>query len=195
MDGLLAINGVLDYLEIIDDEPLFVDCVKRFADWLMSERTDRDGVLSWGYQHGYWGTRQHQQNFNGSVEELPSKARWHQDNIGRLMAFCALRFNRADYLDAWAESFAGFEGRTASDHGNSASLQFLPWVQAAVWRSTLGAEGELCVQATHFGPRTFAEAEIRTPDGPRKVTWLKTGHVQADPDIVVDTRALPAIKN
>ena len=190
--GLLATNGVLDYLEVIGDEPIFIDCIKRFADWLMAERTDRNGVLSWGYQHDYWGARTHQQDFEGPITNLPSEGRWHQDNIGRLMAFCSLRFNRTDYLDAWAESFAGTD-RVEGDHVASASLQFLPWVQAAIWRSTLGADGKLCVQATHYGSRTFSQADIRTPYGPRRLTWLKNGTVQADPDTTVDTRILPKV--
>jgi hypothetical protein len=191
--GLLAINGVIDYLEHIGDEPAFVACVRRFADWLMAERSDRDGVLSWGYQHDSGGTRQHQQHEGGTVEDLPSKPRWHQDNLARLMGYCAMRDNRADYLDAWAESF-GAVGEAGGDHGTSASLQFLPWVQAALWRSTLGVDGELNVSATRFGPRTFAGATVHTPDGPRTLAWQKNGQITADLAIKITTRVLPDVK-
>ena len=190
--GLLATNGVLDYLEVVGDDAALLDCVRRFADWLMAERTDRGGVLSWGYQHDYWGTRRHQQNPDDEVETLPSKPLWHQDNIARLMGYCALRFNRADYLDAWAESFAGYAERgIVGDHTASASLQFLPWLQSALWRATLGPDGELCVAATAFGPRTFPRATIQTPDGPCDLAWMKNGHVKADPGIKLAIRALP----
>lgn len=184
--GLMSTAGVIDYLEVIGDDTLFADCVKRFADWLMAERTDRDGVLSWGYQHDYWGARHHQQTSEGPTTDLPSKDRWHHDHLGRLMAYCSLRFNRADYLDAWAESFAAVK-EVEGDHSVSTSLQFLPYVQSAVWRATLGAKGDLCVQAIHYGPRTFSQAEIHTPDGPRKLTWRNNKHIQADPDTTVST--------
>jgi hypothetical protein len=167
--------------------------VRRFADWLMAERSDRDGVLSWGYQHDSGGTRQHQQHEGGTVEDLPSKPRWHQDNLARLMGYCAMRDNRADYLDAWAESF-GAVGEAGGDHGTSASLQFLPWVQAALWRSTLGVDGELNVSATRFGPRTFAGATVHTPDGPRTLAWQKNGQITADLAIKITTRVLPDVK-
>lgn len=188
--GLLAINGVIDYLEVIGDEPALVDCVRRFADWLMAERTERDGVLSWGYQHDYWGQRRHQQSGDGPIETMPSRPRWHQDNIGRLMGYCASRFNRADYLDAWAESFEG-RGQTGGDHGTSASLQFLPWVQAHLWQARLGAGAQLSVLATHFGERTFPGATLHAPDGARQLAWRPERHVAADRDIALATRILP----
>lgn len=188
--GLLAVNGLIDYLEYIGDDPIFLACVRRFADWLMVERTDRNGVLSWCYQHDYHGGRLHQQHEGGTIEELPSKFRWHQDNLARLLGFCALRFNHADYLDAWAESFAGVD-HAGGDHGASASLQFLPWIQSALWRTTLDVDGGLNVCATRFGPRTFTSAEVHTPGGPHKLAWQKNGQITAESEIKIMTRALP----
>ena len=121
---------------------------------------------------------------------MPSRPRWHQDNIGRLMGYCASRFNRADYLDAWAESFSG-RGQTGGDHGTSASLQFLPWVQAHLWQARLGAGAQLSVLATHFGDRTFPGATLHAPDGARQLAWRPERHVAADRDIALATRILP----
>src|SRR5207247_1057286 len=45
--ALLALNGVLDYLEFFPDEPRLWEAVRKFAEWLMAERLDRDGARGW----------------------------------------------------------------------------------------------------------------------------------------------------
>lgn len=187
--GLLATNGVLDVLELFPNEPELVACVRRFADWLMAERTEREGVMSWGYQHDYNGLRTHQQNRDGQISDLPSGYQWHQETLARLLGYCALRFNRRDYLDAWAESAAGKPERHG-DHGVSATLQFTPWIQAALWRATLGPDSEVQVLATHFGARTFPKATIHTPAGKVTLAWDSRQHIASAPDVCIELRFL-----
>ncbi len=188
--GLLAINGLIDYLEVVGPRPELEACVKRFADWLMAERTQREGALTWGYQHDYRGERLHQQNQNAPIVELPSKSIWHQDNLARLMGYCALRYNRSEYLEAWAESFAA-AGLPAGDHSSSASLQFLPWIQSALWQAVPDPTGLLNLRAVWHGQRTMPAATIRTPEGPRDVCWESPGRMRADPATRLDLRLLP----
>ncbi len=187
--GLLATNGVLDYLELFPNEPELVDCVRRFADWLMAERTERAGAMSWGYQHDYNGGRTHQQNRDGALSDMPSSEPWHQDTLARLLGYCALRFNRSDYLDAWAGSSVAKSDRSG-DHGVSATLQFLPWIQAQLWRTTIGTDGELCVRATHFGAQTFPEARIHTPTGTITLAWDSQKHIAPAPNVKIQTQLL-----
>ncbi len=177
--GLLATNGLLDYLEVIGEEPAFVETVKRFADWLMAERTLRQGILSWGYQHDYWGRRSHQQDAEGEIIELPSPIRWHEESVGRLMAFCALRYGQADYLEAWAISRSRYPTEI-SGHNISALLQFLPQVESYLWRSRLDTAGNLEVEALDFGAHSFNHATIDTPVGKLALARQPDGTLTSD---------------
>jgi hypothetical protein len=182
--GLLALNGVLDYLECFPDEPRFADAVRRFADWLMQERFDHDGVRTWSYQHDFDGRRQYFDPFGSrQVIELPGPGRWHQETLGRLLMFCALRFKQPAYFDAWAESHAGCR-ESYHDHSSAAALQFIPWVQAKLWNATLTEHG-IRIRPVHFGPRTPKEGRILTPDGEVVVRWADHDKVVAPKGVEV----------
>jgi hypothetical protein len=138
--GILATGGVLDYLELFPDDEFLLQGVKKFADWLMAERFEENGVLGWAYQHDFNGGRTHFQPSNGQHQILPGPVRWHQEGLGRLLTFCALRFGKPEYFEAWAQSYAAHPA-PQNDHGVSAALQFLPWVQAQLWQATLTENG------------------------------------------------------
>jgi len=175
--GLLAINGVLDYLELFPDEQPFQQAVRKFADWLMFERIEHDGVKGWTYQHDYNGGRRFYDPYEAQWVELPTQGRWHQENLGRLLAYCALRYNEPKYLDAWAESHRPLTAE-GYDHCVSAALQFLPWVQAKLWQARLSEDG-MSIRPFHFGTRTPNEARIQTPEGAVTVRWGPEGVLQA----------------
>jgi hypothetical protein len=175
--GILALNGVLDYLELFPDEQPLQQAVRKFADWLMTERIERDGVRRWTYQHDYNGARRHFDFYSATWVKLPTEGSWYQDNLGRLFAHCALRHNEPKYLDAWAESYQPVKG-TEYDHAFSAALQFLPWVQAKLWQPRLSEEG-IQIRPFRFGPRTPREARIQTPDGEVTVKWNQQGSIEA----------------
>ncbi len=175
--GLLATNGVLDYLELFPNEKEMARCVHQFADWLLAERNEYEGALSWSYQHDYNGNRTYQQREGGEIKNLPTPAVWHQETLARVMGYCSLKYNNRDYLDAWAESHGtktGYRG----DHGTSAALQFLPWIQAKLFECTLDPDTGLHVKGVHFGRRTFPNARIMTPDGEVPVKWEADGHLK-----------------
>ena len=92
---------------------------------------------------------------------------WHQNSLGRLLGYCAMRFNRPEYLDAWAESYEANKGG-AGDHGVATSCHPIPWLQAKLWNARLTPDG-VTWQPFLFGPRTEPEATILTPDGPLDV--------------------------
>lgn len=168
--GLLGTNGVLDYLEFFPDEERLAACVKGFADWLMAERFEINGVNAWTYQHDYNGTREFRSPFGTApAMKLPTSRQWHMESIGRLLGYCALRFDNLAYFDAWAESHSTCND-PGGDHGSSALLQFLPWVQAHLWNATLEDDG-IAIRPVHFGDRTPAEASIMTPNGKVEVRW------------------------
>jgi hypothetical protein len=160
--GILATGGVLDYLELFPDDEFLLQGVKKFADWLMAERHERDGALTWSYQHDFNGGRTHYQPSNQTHQTLPGPSKWHQEGLARLLTFCALRFEQPEYFEAWAQSHAA-AGAPSSDHPVSAALQFIPWLQAKLWQATL-TEGGIKTSPVHFAdaPET---GTLFTPDG------------------------------
>jgi hypothetical protein len=196
--GLLATNGVLDYLELFPDEKPMLDCVKRFADWLLSIRSVKaEGVKTWHYQNDTDGQPRHYDPYGAKWVELPSPGRWHQDNLGRLLTYCTIRLGDPSYADAWAESFEpdlkGDTGPQAKrdkfgDHGYSATQQFLPWVQARLWNARLTERG-VEIQPLHIGPRTPREASLMTPGGRVTVRWNGDGSVDAPAGVTVKDAA------
>lgn len=177
--GLMAVGPALDLLELFPDDEHALKAVKRFADWMLSERYECEpGLMGWSYQHAYAGKREFVQINNGRAMQLPTPGQWHRDYIARLMTFCSLRFNDHSYFDAWAESLAAFMKKRLSnpphaskDHCVIQTLQYVPWVQQRLWHATLTADG-LALQPTHFGPRTPVEGRIQTPDGEVIVRWV-----------------------
>jgi len=178
--GLMAVGGLVDYLEVVEDHPELWTTVKRFADWLMQERWKHDGgVRGWSYQHDYNGQRQFMNLFSGTEIQLPTPGLWHMDYLARVMTFCALRTGQASYFDAWAESYAAHAGRRAGDHDCAQSYQYLPWLQANLWGARLTEHGVRC-EPVHFGPRTPRSGTIHTPDGPVRAEWQDDGTVATD---------------
>lgn len=164
--GLLALGGVLDYLELFPDSPQLQTCVKKFADWLMSERFDHDGVMGWSYQHEFDGGRQHYCPTTARATQLPSPTLWHQDSFGRLLLYCTLRYDDPSYFEAWVESRT--QPMEFGDHSTAASLQFVPWVQAKLWNARLTPEG-ISYSPAYQGEATAPSAIILTPSGPMAV--------------------------
>ena len=185
--GFMAVGGLLDYLELAPkQEPRFVETIRRFADWLMRERYDHDGVMGWGYQHDYNGGRRMYNPVSAHWSELPGRELWHQNYIARFMTFCALRFNNAAYFDAWAESEAASlrnrEERpslSGGDHSTAQNGQYLPWVQARLWNARLTPAGRVVCEPVYAGPRTPDEATLPTPVGPLRLRW-KDGRPTAE---------------
>ncbi len=175
--GLLALNPVLDYLELFPEETFLEEGVRRFADWLMAERWLHHGVMTWSYQHDYNGTRTFYDPATGKTLDLPTADGWHQETLARLLGYASIRFNDAKYLNAWAESF-GTQTIFTFDHCIAADLQFHPWLQAKLWNATL-IDGNLVIAPVYFGFRTPAEARIDTPSGWISVGWGQDGKVIA----------------
>jgi hypothetical protein len=172
--GLLALGGVIDYLELFPDEPKLAASVKRFADWLMAERWEHGGGMGWSYQHAYDGGRKYLHHPLGKFWELPTPNLWHHESLGRLLLFCAERFDEPAYFQAWTESHAvaKVEG---GDHAVNARLQFLPWVQARLWNAILTPEG-VQIDPRHWGPGTPERGEVLTPHGRLRVWWNADGN-------------------
>ena len=181
--GLLATNGVLDYLELVPDDEILLETVKKFANWLMSERAERDGALGWSYQHDFNGGRTYHDPYKKITHALPGPRAWHQENLGRLLTFCSLRFNDPSYADAWAQARREQIGGT--DHGVSAALQFLPWVQSHLWNATLEKDG-ITLRPLNFGSLTPKEATLKTPDGEKTLRWNDDGELQAPDSVRVE---------
>jgi hypothetical protein len=160
--GLMATNGLLDYLELFPNEERLKKSVERFADWMLSARWNHPKGKVWPYQYDYAG-RDTYVSPHGVVSRFPDEKPWHQDNIARLMGYMTLQTGDPRYLDAWAESYwiAPLE---RSDHSTSAALQFLPWIMAKLWNARPSGDGiETC--PITFGERTPSTAEVIGPSG------------------------------
>ena len=171
--GLLATAGVLDYIELLPGDPALSGCILKFADWLMQARWTRNGATGWSYQHDFRGQPRYYTHHLKQWSPLPSDGFWHQESLGRVLGFASLRTGDPAYLDAWAESRTTVKHH-ATDHPVSAALQFLPWIQAHLWRTRLNGS-DIHVAPIHFGPRTPSEARLHTPAGEQPVSWAPDG--------------------
>ena len=165
--GLLAINGLLDYLELFPEEAPLLDAVRKFADWLMAVRWDHPKGKVWAYQHDYNG-KDHYISPNGMVTRYPEPKPWHQDNLARLLGTMTFRSGDARYLDAWAESYS-IAPLERTDHSVSAALQFIPWLQAKLWNARPSLGG-IETAPFSFGERTPRSGTVLTPDGLKAVS-------------------------
>ncbi|MCC7519562.1 MAG: hypothetical protein IT578_10295 [Verrucomicrobiae bacterium] len=173
--GLMALNGVLDYLELFPREKTLAQAVKKFADWLMSERLTHQGrdQRGWSYQHDFNGARRFYDFEKDDWLELPGKKTpWHHETLARLLVWCALRYGRQDYFAAWMESRRGMVF-SYTDHTAAATLQFVPWVQARLWNATLAGD-RVQWRPAYFGAATPAAGRILTPQGPQEAVWTRT---------------------
>lgn len=197
--GLMASGGLMDYLDLVQPEdPRVLEAIKKFADWLMRERYDHKGVMGWGYQHYYNNQRLCYHSIGQRWVELPGDMLWHVNYLARLLTFCSLRFDKAGYFDAWAESEIATieksaEKQMTGDHRAAQTGQFLPWTQMHLWNARLDETGRLLCSPVYAGARTPAEATVATPRGRVKVGWNngKTAE-SADSNLAVDqVRIIP----
>lgn len=181
--GLLAVNPLLDYLELFPEEAGLQETVKRFADWLLAERWWHHGAMTWSYQHDYDGKRTFYDPSTGTTTALPTEDAWHQETLARLLGYVSLQTGQSQYLEAWAESF-GTQTISVFDHCVAAALQFNPWLHDRLWNARL-EQGKIVVEPVWFGERTPGEAVLVMPNGECKLEWRKEGEVIGDPAAIV----------
>lgn len=177
--GWLATMGILDYLEHFPDDEAALAIVRKFVDWMMSERALRnnDTVMGWTYQHQFKG----KQRPGATLTEGPTTGMhlFHFDYMARLLSFTSFRDGNPEYFDAFAQSYIGHgPNRTAGYWECTATLYFLPWLQAKLWNARLVDEG-IEVQPIHLGPRTPDTARIFAPGG--AVELSMTGDAASTP--------------
>lgn len=177
--GLIAVSGIIDYLEIFPANEAMFNCVKRFADWLMAERFLRKGAYGWAYQHLYNGGNEALDYRTGKGVPVKKEGSpfWHVEYLARLLMFCTLRTRDAAYLQAWEESYHAYhaEGiKVWGDHGTSQTFQYLPWLQDRLWRVQLTESG-LLSQPVFFGEATPATGTVQSPAGPVELRWTEGG--------------------
>jgi hypothetical protein len=177
--AMLATAGVLDYLDLFPDEEPLRRCILRAGDWLMRIRWTRDGFTGWSYQHDFNGKPEFFDFHHNRWTTLPHAYPWHQENLGRVLAYCTLQTDDSAYLDAWAESFATHAAREGGggDHTVSAAFQYLPRIQAALWRATLTCDG-VAVRPFRFGDRTPPDGLVHGPAGALALHWDADGKVR-----------------
>ncbi|MCK5845272.1 MAG: hypothetical protein KAG97_11235, partial [Victivallales bacterium] len=165
-----------DYLEIFPDEEEIARNVKRFADWLMRERHDHDGVMGWSYQHYYNDKRKYFDFYSGDTIELPTKPLWHVEYLARIMMFMTMRYRDASYFNAWSESHQGSEDKPVwcGDHQTAQVLQYIPWMEDNLWRVQL-RENSITASPVWLGGNTPLDAVVDTPSGRLKMTWSDDG--------------------
>lgn len=180
--GLLAINGVLDWLESIGDEPAMLDAVHRLADWLLADRVTVDGARTWRFLHDYDQQRVHHQP-DGSQRALPDGQVWHHESLARLLGYCALKFDDPAYLDAWYES-RSLAGPLQDDHPISAAYQFIPWLEATLLDAAIDDLGDTRLSPHALAHRHLQEVMIHSPDGILRYQWAQGQWSPASPQPV-----------
>jgi hypothetical protein len=170
--GLLAINCVLDYLELIPDEDRFFLSVRRFADWLLAERVEHGGVLGWAYQHGYAGSRRFYEAYRGQWVDLPFLPGWHHETLARLLGYCSTRTADPSYLNAWAQS-RGASVAIDSDYAASAALQFIPWLQMTLTGAHLDSHGQVTADPNTAWAQLCPSVRVIAPSGEQTVRLRK----------------------
>ncbi len=123
--GLLAVNPLVDYLELYPDTPSFSRAVVAFACWLMEERQVRDGRLTWCYQHDFKGERLFYETAFQRWITLPSEgAGWHHETLARVMRYATAVTGDPAFVQAWRESRRP-DASFSLDQGAAAALQFI----------------------------------------------------------------------
>lgn len=183
--GWLATMGILDYLELFPDDEAAFAIVKRFVDWLMSERAPRHTRADAGVIAGIGWTYMH--NFKGKVlpgitmPDGPTEGAhlFHLDYIARLLPWFSFLTGDPAYFEAFVESYEAQGPIRWSDYwGGVATLTFLPWLQDRLWGATLTEQG-VEVHPACFSERMPKEGTIATPDGPLTLTWVTPDRVVA----------------
>jgi hypothetical protein len=183
--GCLATFGILDYLEHFPDDEPANEVVRKFVQWLMTERgprlKDRDHpekgkVMGWTYQHDFKG-----KPIPGKTMPkgpTPDKYFLHWDYMARLMTWYSMKTGSPKYYDAYVDSNEG-EGfvRHAAYHRGTSVLMCIPWLQDRLWSATVTKNG-IAVQALYLGARTPKTGRIIAPDGVKELTWLAPGKLK-----------------
>jgi hypothetical protein len=194
--GLMALGGALDYLELYPDHAPGRAAVQRFAAWLLAERFFHQGAVCWTYQHNYNGRNEvlNYQTGEGVTTRHRDSPVWHQEYLARLLMFSATTENRAEFLQAWAESFqaerATFRPERMGDHVCAQALQFLPWLQDRLWNARLCPDG-IAARPIWFGDATPRHGAVQTPDGPLAVAWSEKGSCADAPGVELAPVVLP----
>jgi hypothetical protein len=185
--GWLATMGVLDYLQHTPDDQEALAIERKFVDWLMSERAPRSRnngtAVGWTYMHQFKG----KERPGVTITEGPTLGMhlFHFDYMARLLSYFSFRDGDPEYFDAFAQSYIGRgPDRTAGYWECTATLYFLPWLQAKLWNARLTKNG-VEVQPSYFGPRTPGTAKVLSPDGEVELNWTDDGKLEAPPGILV----------
>jgi hypothetical protein len=173
--GCMAVGGLIDYLEVVGDEPELLDTVKKFADWMLRDRREHQGVKGLRYQHNYRGGPDFYDFRARKWVKLPGDWLWHVEYLARVWPFCALRFGDPAYFDAWAESYAAHTEPCRSDHSFAQACQYLPWLQDRLWNVRLNDQGGLDAVPVAWGPRTPKSGKVHTPEGLVSLEWTELG--------------------
>ncbi len=168
---LLATNCVLDWLELVGETPELLTTIRKLADWLMAERVEIKGVLTWQYLHDYnagrdWPSPQ------GTVIHLPDGNPFHHETLARLLGYAAMRFDQPAYLEAWTQS-RKLAPKMMDDHPIGAALQFVPWLEARLAGVSLDDAGRVQVRPDALAPLVLSGVRIAGPQGEMDVRCMK----------------------
>ncbi len=178
--GCMAVGGLLDYLEVVGDDPELFRAVRRFADWLLRNRFDYNGSKVLRYQHAYCGKLDFYDFPARKWMKLSDTFIWHYEYLARLWPYCSIRCNDAAYFEAWAESFSGRHDPLKSDHACAQYCQYIPWLQDRLWNVRMLDDGGFAAEPPAWGARMPRAARVCTPEGTFHLAWIN-GSAVAEP--------------
>lgn len=173
--GLMAVGGLIDYLEVVGHDKKLLDVVKKLADWMLRDRREFKGVKGLRYQHNYHGGPDFYVFGADGWTKLPGDLLWHVEYLARVWPFCSMSFNDPAYFEAWAESHAAYADRIAGDHPFTQACQFIPWLQDRLWGVRLDDKGGLVATPNYWGPCAPKNGKVYTPDGIVDIEWADNG--------------------
>lgn len=179
--GCMAVGGLIDYLEVVGDDPELLATVRKFADWMLRDRREDKGVKGLRYQHNYRGGSDFYDFYSRQWVKLPGNELWHQEYLARIWPFCSLTFGDPFYFEAWAESYAAHGGLCRGDHELAQACQYLPWLQDRLWNVRLDDQGAWRVSPVDWGVRTPKKGFVQTPDGMYRLERNGPSHVIMEP--------------
>jgi|GEM_PF-563544 len=199
--GMMGTMGVYDYLELFPGDKRATGIAKRFADWMMRERTVRPKSIKepdegtgtgWTYQHKFKGKKL--PGVEMPVGPSPGQFQ-HMDFSARTLPWFSFVDGNPDYFDAFAQSYGDTgKARQAEYCAGTGTLIYLPWLQARLWNARVTSRG-IEVNAVYLGERTPKTGRIITPDGPKDFTWTAPGKLSAPRGIRVTVTDLTRKRN
>jgi hypothetical protein len=199
----LANDCLIDYLERWPEkDPVIIQALIRYVDFLLRWGTHPDGTVYWPYQVLYHPNSHHDPwlEFRDPTTKgkLPTDRAFAHGHKARALNLMTRLTGNPRYFDAWLKFYDAHwrdhEPRSGDYHQVNKTLQHLPYAQAHAWNARW-KDGQLWIAPVLSAYRPEMEGTIITPLGPvtLRVRLARAGKGQRGWELV-DRRGDPRIR-